>query len=165
MESKNFSQKELECQCCTQSDISLNLLMRLQATRDEMQHPLIVNSAYRCKKHNAEIAGTKNSFHLEGKAIDIATSNLDGFKKFQLIKIAINKGFTGIGVYSDENGKPFDADLRNPWSADKDGLHSNWDDLDATDIGRIASHVQSLAMSSRWESLALSSRWFCLWLI
>lgn len=54
-----------------------------------------------------------------------------------------------------DDGRQIDADLRNPWSADVEGLHADWDDLESTDIHGIAQHVKSLG----WDS-----RWFCLWL-
>lgn len=106
---KNFSRKELECNCgCGQCRMNPELLEILQEIRDEMCVPIYINSGYRCKEHNFSVGGTANSQHLVGKAVDVKTKDWDAtlFAKFlkycfahEAIKgYGFGKGFLHIDV-------------------------------------------------------------------
>lgn len=43
----------------------------LQSIRDEIGHPIIITSGYRCSALNSLVGGAKNSNHLHGLAVDI----------------------------------------------------------------------------------------------
>jgi len=60
--------------------------------------PMVINSAYRCAKHNAEVGGTNMSQHLKGNAVDVKISAPD---RFYFVKLAYSLGFTGIGIDKD----------------------------------------------------------------
>ena len=96
---RNFSSDELCCPCCKENKISDVLLVKLQALRDMLHAPLLITSGYRCKKHNAEVFGSKSSQHLLGRAVDISTENITAMKKNRLIKLAGALEFGGIGIY------------------------------------------------------------------
>lgn len=88
-----FSESELSCNCCAQNKFDDQTLLKLNLMRDEAGFPFIVSSAYRCPKYNREIKATQT--HATGQAIDILVSH---DKAYQVIRLAIKYGFTGIGV-------------------------------------------------------------------
>lgn len=84
--SQNFSRREFACKCgCGKDDISPELVDICQAIRDYIGVPLCVNSGCRCEKHNAKVGGVKNSYHVQGKAADLACT-LGARKLFQAIR-------------------------------------------------------------------------------
>ena len=78
MLSKNFSRKEMECQCgCGRGNMSDDLIRRLQDIRDDLRMPMKINSAFRCEPHNKKVGGSSKSSHLPDEfgisyAVDIA---------------------------------------------------------------------------------------------
>ena len=70
----HFSAAELMCPCCGvgADKMSPNMLQMAEELRAENgNNPMIVSSAYRCAKHNAEVGGVANSRHLYGQAMDV----------------------------------------------------------------------------------------------
>ena len=49
----------------------------LQIIRNELQLPIIVNSAYRSPEVNAKVGGVSSSYHCKGLAADIKCSDMD----------------------------------------------------------------------------------------
>lgn len=95
--SKNFKLKEFQCKDGSQLvKIDSQLLHKLQALRDEIGRPVIINSGYRTESHNKAVGGAQNSYHMQGKAVDI---RVNGLKPEEIAKKAEKKGFTGIGIY------------------------------------------------------------------
>lgn len=43
----------------------------LEPAREKLGEPIMVNSGYRCPKHNAVVGGVVNSQHMKGEAADI----------------------------------------------------------------------------------------------
>ncbi len=75
--------------------IDSELVYFIQTLRDKIARPIIVTSGYRCVRHNKEVEGVENSYHLQGLAVDIAVDmNLD-----RLAELARSLGFRGIGIY------------------------------------------------------------------
>ena len=70
---KNFSSDEFRCKCCGRLKIEPKLVEMLQHIRDTLGAPVIVNSGYRCPRHNKAVGGVKNSDHLRGRAADICS--------------------------------------------------------------------------------------------
>ena len=70
---KNFSRNEFKCKCgkCTNNYIDIRLVKGLQALRNLIGKPIIINSATRCKAHNEAVGGVPNSQHVQGRAADI----------------------------------------------------------------------------------------------
>ena len=75
--------------------MDLWFMKKLEALRHEFNEPMIVSSGYRHESYNQVIGGAKNSPHLYGKAVDVVIS---GKSAYRLMKLAIQYGFTGIGV-------------------------------------------------------------------
>lgn len=78
-------------------------MLRLQRLRDAWGYPFsaVEGGGYRCADYN----GSPDGAHVQGRAIDPTISRLS---YYHFIKLAMELGFTGIGVKSkrDENGKP-----------------------------------------------------------
>lgn len=75
--SKNFSRHEFLCPCCKEGNPNPLLIQTLQKLRDLAQVSVVVNSGYRCPKHNKAIKGAKNSQHMVNLAADIEVEGWD----------------------------------------------------------------------------------------
>ena len=58
--------------------------------------PFKISSGYRCKKHNLEVGGVKNSAHLKGLAVDIEV--LDSVSRLKILRALVIVGFNRIGI-------------------------------------------------------------------
>lgn len=78
MLSKNFSREEFKCKCgkCNYDTVDAELLEVLQDLRDVLKAPVNINSANRCPEHNASVGGSKNSYHILGRAADISVDGI-----------------------------------------------------------------------------------------
>lgn len=97
----NFRPQELACKCCGGLTIHFNTMHKLQYLRSSLwKRPIQLTSAYRCPRHNRNVGGAAESYHLDGRAFDIR------FPKEQrdpvvasLIFWATTAGFKGFGLY------------------------------------------------------------------
>ena len=94
-----FTQDEFKCPCCGEVTISAFLIHQLNRIREALGLPMIVTSGYRCKCHNEAVGGKPNSAHRNGTAADIKcnTSSM----RFTLVRLALEVGFTRIGIGRD----------------------------------------------------------------
>ncbi|MCK4784655.1 MAG: hypothetical protein KAV87_12955 [Desulfobacteraceae bacterium] len=98
--SPDFRAREFVCSCCKKEGVRDEVVMRLQFAHDRLPKPnvIIINSGYRCLKHNRspEVGSDDTSSHPKGYAVDIkcTTSRC----RFQLLKALIEAGFTRIGI-------------------------------------------------------------------
>jgi len=99
MLSKNFSVKELECQCGCGMIPERRAVDALQKARDIIGKPIKVTSGARCKKHNEAVGGAKESYHTKGLAFDIAVPS-DRYR-LELLRAIIAAGFSTIIFYPD----------------------------------------------------------------
>ena len=88
-----FKEKEFACKCCGELPLStssgqapranVEALVRevLDPVREKLGKLIVVNSGYRCEKHNKEVGGVKNSQHLKGEAADVTCSDLPRLKQ------------------------------------------------------------------------------------
>lgn len=106
---KNFRPEEIACKCCGEFYLDTESMDALQFLRDLWKVPLVLTSAHRCPKHNAEVGGVESSPHLK-IAFDCAVPKND---QMSFIKLAEEAGFMGIGRYPSRNfvhldkGTPF----------------------------------------------------------
>ena len=102
----NFQLHELECHCgCGEMGMDDDFLRQLQAIREEMNRPLRLSSALRCRAHNNKISEVKNGAHTVGKAVDILISGADAIR---LIEVARKHGISGLGLQQKgEHGRRF----------------------------------------------------------
>ena len=72
-----FKEQEFVCRCCgglppyAKENIEALVEDVLDPLRERYGRPIVVNSGYRCPKHNKEVGGATNSQHMEGEAADI----------------------------------------------------------------------------------------------
>jgi len=91
-----FSDEELACRCgeCD-GEMKPSFMVRLIEMREFLGFPFPITSAYRCEAHNKAVGGAKDSYHTQGRAVDIAVSH---DQAWQVIVAAKKFGFRGIGV-------------------------------------------------------------------
>ena len=89
---KWFKEKEFACKCCGQLPLSTSsgqaprenvkalVCEVLDPVREKLAMPIVVNSGYRCEKHNKDVGGVRNSQHLRGEAADVTCADLPRLK-------------------------------------------------------------------------------------
>lgn len=105
-----FTEQELSCPCCGVYSIKDDALARLNLMREILGRPMIINSAFRCSKHNKAVGGVGVSAHTLGKAFDVS---LKGHDRFKVLEAARQAGFNGYGFY--ETFLHVDAWARRSW--------------------------------------------------
>lgn len=93
---KHFSKSEFECPCCSKVVVSRKLVFMLDVARSLAGVPFNISSGYRCKKHNKQVGGVKNSAHLTGLAVDIEVS--DNVSRLKILRALVIVGFNRIGI-------------------------------------------------------------------
>ena len=72
---KWFRKEEFRCKCCGQlpceENIEALVANVLDPAREQLGMPIVVNSGYRCPKHNAEVGGVPRSQHMDCEAADV----------------------------------------------------------------------------------------------
>lgn len=105
----NFTADEFACKCgCGTNEIRDALVSKIQTLRTRYGRPIIISSGYRCPNHPAEIRKSKPGTHSLGLAADIVVSRSDAHR---LLKIALDLGFTGVGVQQKGAGRFIHLDL------------------------------------------------------
>lgn len=100
---KNFSDLELRCSCCGENKMDPSFLVRLQDIREIFGVPMHISSAYRCPIFNMRISKTgAKGPHCTGRAVDVLVSHQDALR---LIRIALERGITGIGIKQHGDGR------------------------------------------------------------
>ena len=83
---KWFKEKEFACKCCGQlpplarENVKALVSEVLDPVREKLGMPIVVNSGYRCEKHNKDVGGVRNSQHLVGEAADVTCADLPRLK-------------------------------------------------------------------------------------
>lgn len=96
--SKYFQPSDFTCSCCKVDLTTQEAKDRLLAYREKVGIPMIIDSSYRCEKHNTDVGGAKDSQHVHGTAFDIRWSHLTGAQKHSMLKVALEM-FTGVGLH------------------------------------------------------------------
>jgi zinc D-Ala-D-Ala carboxypeptidase len=98
----NFSAKEFDCSHCGKNEMRADFMERLQALRNAYGKPMRITSGYRCPEHPIEAKKAKPGSHASGCACDVGVEGQDAY---QLLKLAFQLGFTGIGVQQKGSGR------------------------------------------------------------
>jgi len=100
---KYFTENELACKCneCD-GEMKPSFMVRLEELREHLGFAFPISSAYRCPTYNTKIGGASSSYHMQGRAVDIA---LNHDQAWQLIAAAPKFGFRGIGINQKGNGR------------------------------------------------------------
>lgn len=96
---KNFKSTEFDCKgkgCCSHTLVDQKLVKHLQSIRNHFGKAVIINSGYRCAKHNKNVGGARLSKHLIGMAADI---KVKGVSPRDVARYAESLGIKGIGLY------------------------------------------------------------------
>ena len=109
----NFSAQEFHCSHCGANEMNPEFMKRLQKARD-IFGPMRISSGYRCAKHPIEAKKARPGAHASGHAADVPVRAEEAHR---LLKIALEVGFTGIGVQQKGEGRfihldDLDNDLR-----------------------------------------------------
>ena len=107
--SPHLSWRELGCRDGTpypepwKRNRALVLARVFERIRLEVGAPIRVNSAYRTREYNARVGGSRNSQHVEGRALDLAVPRKLTFGEFCEIVLAVvrrsGSRLRGLGVY------------------------------------------------------------------
>lgn len=92
-----FADKELACPCCGENGTNEKSLEMLNKARHSAGVPFVINSAYRCQKHNAKVKGSTTSSHMKGYAFDIKAK--DSPTRYKVLRSLFRAGFKRVGVY------------------------------------------------------------------
>ena len=88
-EREYFTREELACPCCGKSEMDEGFIHQLNVAREFAGIPFVINSGYRCERHNRKVGGVSRSRHLLGQAVDIrCTSSRDRFVILQALLVA-----------------------------------------------------------------------------
>jgi hypothetical protein len=99
---------EVACNCqyqdCNRVLISSRTEKSFYLVREHYGAPIIINSGYRCQRHNADVGGVVNSYHMIGTALDIRPLNSDDYnsvlnlaeKFFDVVIPYKSKGFIHV---------------------------------------------------------------------
>ena len=98
----NFSKKEFDCTHCGANQMTPAFMAKLQALRTKYGKPLRITSGFRCAQHPIEAKKIKPGAHASGCACDVG---VDGQQAYEVMKIAFELGFTGIGVNQKTSGR------------------------------------------------------------
>ena len=100
----NFSKSEFDCKETGENRMNAEFMDKLQALRIRYGKPMIITSGYRSPRHSIEAKKQQPGTHAQGIACDVAVHGADAY---ELIELAMNLGFTGIGVSQKSGGPRF----------------------------------------------------------
>lgn len=89
------TEKELLCKETGKEGAELDLKICLNALRVKLGKPLRITSGYRSPEHSIEAKKVVPGTHSKGIAADVA---IMGHNPYEIIKHAMEVGFTGIGI-------------------------------------------------------------------
>jgi zinc D-Ala-D-Ala carboxypeptidase len=99
----HFTRAELACRCgCGRMEIPLAEVERLERVRIKCGFPFSITSGYRCPEHNVKVSSTGLEGPHTKAAFDIAVI---GNQALDVIRFALEEGFTGIGVKQHGSGR------------------------------------------------------------
>lgn len=111
----NFSRAEFACRGTGLCKMDPMFLDKLQVLRATFRRPMIITSGYRDPGYNATVSKTGiDGPHTFGKAADIAVDRTDAFN---LLRLALELGFTGIGVNQKGKARFLHLDTLSPSEA------------------------------------------------
>lgn len=97
----NFKKREFKCpKSCSGYPVRMDekVIRLMQNIRNHFGSPITVTSGMRCKTHNKNVGGIKNSEHLKGKAVDFKVRGVSP-RKVQDYAYSLNQ-IGGTGYYN-----------------------------------------------------------------
>ena len=87
---------EFNCPCCGKNKMNESFLATLTDAREYCRTPFMINSGYRCEKHNKKVGGKPNSTHTVGAAADIHCT--ESRQRALILCGLLEAGFSIIGI-------------------------------------------------------------------
>lgn len=97
------------------SNIRPEVLSGLSQLQQSFGKKLPIVSGFRDRNRNAKAGGAKGSQHIHGNALDLDVSHLNREERIQLIKMARQQGWGGVGIYN--NSIHLDKGPKRAWGA------------------------------------------------
>ena len=104
----NFSEAEFACSHTGTCEMQEHFMDTLQELRTIYAKPMPITSGYRSPEHPIEARKNKPGTHATGLAADIACSGQDAY---DILQIAFELGFSGIGVQQKGSGRFIHLDM------------------------------------------------------
>ena len=98
----NFQKHELDCRETGENEMQHEFMEKLQRLRSIYGKPLRITSGFRSVKHSIEAKKTAPGVHTLGIACDIGCQ---GVEAHRILSLALELGFTGIGVQQKGEGR------------------------------------------------------------
>ena len=98
----NFQESEFRCSHTGRSFMKASTLEKLQRVRTRYGKPMKVTSGCRDVTHPIEARKINPGVHTTGYAVDIAVRGADALL---IVRLALEEGFTGIGVQQKGDGR------------------------------------------------------------
>jgi zinc D-Ala-D-Ala carboxypeptidase len=98
----NFSEAEFRCRHTGKCLMHPDFMARLQQLRTVYGRPMRISSGYRDRTHPVEARKATTGAHTMGRAADIA---VEGWEAMRLVQLAVECGFSGIGVQQKGSGR------------------------------------------------------------
>jgi zinc D-Ala-D-Ala carboxypeptidase len=95
MPTAHFNFLELRCKCGCGKLPPQDFQDKIEALREKFGAPLVISSGARCAVHNQAVSTTGPGGPHTVAAVDF---RIHGPEAFRLLKLALEMGFTGIGV-------------------------------------------------------------------
>ena len=89
---KYFKDSEFACPCCGKNIEKDGIKRIADEIREHFGVPAIITSGTRCAKHNKEVGGVANSWHLYGNAIDIYVTGKSYSEVLAFTRQIVNQG-------------------------------------------------------------------------
>ena len=109
-ESPYFTSEKMKCSHTGLEKMDTKFMEMLTELRVAYAKPMRVTSAYRDATHPIEAKKTTPGAHATGKAADIAVERGEAY---EVLKLALEIGFTGIGVAQKGSGRFLHLDICN----------------------------------------------------
>jgi len=98
----NFQKHELDCRETGENEMQHEFMEKLQRLRSIYGKPLRITSGFRSVKHSIEAKKVVPGVHTLGVACDIGCQ---GVEAHRILSLALELGFTGIGVQQKGEGR------------------------------------------------------------
>lgn len=87
-----LNSSEFHCHCkhpdCTFTLVGESTAAKFHLVRTQFAEAVQINSAFRCQRHNADVGGKINSYHVKGMAMDLTPKDFSKEKLDRLQYIA-----------------------------------------------------------------------------
>ena len=104
----NFKAEEFNCRHCGKNEMQSEFMARLQHLRGIYGKSMTISSGYRCPQHPIEAKKDAPGPHSTGLACDVAVQGAEAHK---VLTLALELGFTGIGVQQKGTGRFIHLDM------------------------------------------------------